>query len=126
MPYGHDDGAWESAKSEAKGILRDRASGPDFLISYSDLCSLIQTIDFEPHDPVFWQFLGDISTDEYRQGRGMLTAIVVHKVGEHRPGSGFQECAASLGLDTSDPDRIWTEQLNFVLAHWSNSVEGLG
>ena len=35
-------------------------------------------------------------------GRGMLSVIVVHKVGDMQPGPGFFQLAKKLGRDTSD------------------------
>ncbi len=52
----------------------------------------------------------------------MLTAIVVHKDAEQKPGSGFVACASALGLDVSDPDRLWNEQLTFVHNYWMRSA----
>lgn len=113
---------WKTAKQAATTILQDRAgSRVNFTICYSDLCTAIDQdcgIRFEPHEPALGVFLGEISTSEYRAGRGMLTAIVVHKSGDHKPGAGFYDCADALGLDVSDIDRLWVDQLNFVHDYW--------
>ena len=110
------------AKDEAIGILSERAARPgDYRIYYSELCNLIETIPFEPHNPIFWAFLGEISQEEYRAGRGMLTAIVVLKDSESKPGTGFIECAKELGLDARNPDRLWLEQLERVRDHWAGA-----
>ncbi len=119
MHYGFSDEQWRAAKDEAIEILSDRAAQPiNFTIFYSDLCDRIQTIEFAYDSKVFWEFLGEISTEEFLAGRGMLSAIVVRKTGEHKPGPGFIACATQLDLDVSDPDRTWSEQLNFVHDYW--------
>lgn len=113
---------WLAARDEATRILQRRAAARvDFCIAYSDLCSEIDRatgVRFEPQEPLFGTLLGEISTAEYRAGRGMLTAIVVHKTGDRKPGAGFYECAEALGLDTSDIDRLWVDQLNYVNTYW--------
>jgi hypothetical protein len=127
MPYGFDDDEWRVAKDEAVGILSERAAQPvNFIIFYSHLCNLIQTIEFAYDSKVFWEFLGEISTEEYLAGRGMLTAIVVLKDAEHKPGTGFLACAAELGLDVSNPDRVWNDQLNFVHDYWTRAARENG
>lgn len=59
-----------------------------------------------PHDPRLRPFLGEISSEEAHAGRGMLTALVVHKHGDYQPGPGFFELARSLGHDTSDVEKF--------------------
>ena len=101
MPHGYDDAVWNAAKHEAKEILAERARVRG-RIPYAELVSLIQAISFRAHDPRFFHFLGEISVEESQAGRGMMTALVVHKEGDMRPGPGFFELAQSLGRDTSD------------------------
>jgi hypothetical protein len=52
------------------------------------------------------QFLAEISTEKAKAARGM-TALVVRKNGEQRPGSGFFELAQRVGYDVSDPEKFW-------------------
>ena len=63
--------------------------------------------------------LGQIPSEEDAAGRGMLTVIVVHKVGDMQPGPGFFELAKSLGRDTRDPLKCWVDELHHVHAVWS-------
>src|SRR5690606_41343624 len=89
----------------------------DFCVSLSGMTYALHRSSgerVEPQRPVVGTVLGENSTAEYRAGRGMLTAIVVHKSGDRKPGAGFYECAEALGLDTSDIDRLWVDQLNYV------------
>ena len=101
MPvHGYPDDMWGRAKDEARTALVRVARGRE-VIAYSDLTPRVQSISFLPTDQRFLFLLREISTDEYRAGRGMLTAVVVHKVGDYKPGPGFFELARGLGLDTS-------------------------
>ncbi len=63
------------------------------VIAYSDLAVRIRAISFLPSDQRFFFLLREISADEYRAGRGMLTAVVVHRAGDYKPGLGFFELA---------------------------------
>ena len=99
--YGFTDPDWDAAKNEAKSILIDVARRKG-RIAYSELADQITAIDIGAHDPRMFHLLGEISIEEEKAGRGMLTAIVVHKSGDMQPGPGFFELAKSLGKDTSD------------------------
>ena len=117
--HGYPDDMWQRAKDEARTALvrvaRDRQ-----VIAYSDLTRRVQSISFLPRDQRFFFLLREISADEYRAGRGMLTAVVVHKVGDYKPGPGFFDLARGLGLDTGDTDRLWIEQIHKVHDYWSS------
>ena len=58
--------------------------------------------------------LGQISEDEDKAGRGMLSVVVVHKTGDQRPGPGFFEWAEELGYEVGDKDEFWIAMLNRV------------
>jgi hypothetical protein len=122
MPYGFSHEIWNRAKEEIKELLIDRARMPNMIpIPYSELVNQIQTIQFEAHDVRLFVMLGEISSEEAAAGRGMLSALVVHKTGDMQPGPGFFELAQRLGLDTSDILRCWVEEFNKVHAYWENS-----
>jgi hypothetical protein len=82
-------------------------------ITYSEAVVEIQSlIVFDPHDQTFHEMLGQISVEEDAAGRGMLSALVVHKYGDGQPGPGFYELARDLGRKTQDPIRCWVEEVN--------------
>ncbi|PWB90319.1 hypothetical protein C5688_11175 [Methylocystis sp. MitZ-2018] len=108
---------WEAAKAEAKAIMIERAQLRG-MIAYSDLVSQIRSVRLVAHDPRLFHLLGQISSEEDEAGRGMLTVIVVHKVGDMQPGPGFFELAKSLGRDTSDILKCWVDELHRVHATW--------
>jgi hypothetical protein len=118
MPHGFDDAQWEAAKTQAKGILIACARARS-MIPYSELAAEIQAINFQPHDNRFFHFLGEISSEESRAGRGMLSALVVHKSGDMQPGPGFFELARDLGKDTSDILACWVEEFKRVYKVWA-------
>jgi len=50
----------------------------DPLINYGDLCWKIIAIKFEPNGFDFHELLGQLSRESDAEGRGMISAIVVH------------------------------------------------
>lgn len=117
--YGYSEPDWEKAKKQATDALVKVARRKG-RIAYSELASYISAISIEAHDPRMFHLLGEISTAEDQAGRGMLTAIVVHKSGDMQPGPGFFELAKSLGKDTSDPLAYWVSEFNKVHDYWAN------
>ena len=107
--HGFPPAAWEAAKSEAREIMMKRAKrgAP---ISYSELVDQIRSISMDAHDPRLAHFLGEISRAEDAKGRGMLTAVVVHKH-DGFPGQGFFELAEELGRTVKDQEQFWIEEM---------------
>lgn len=113
--YGYTLEVWERAKLEAtRAIVREGQKGST--ISYSDLTKQISSIPFGPHDSIFHHLLGQISVEEDAAGRGMLSALVVHK-DDGLPGDGFWDLAHRLGRDTRDNVECWTKEIKLVLEH---------
>jgi hypothetical protein len=111
--YGHDPETWERAKTEAIRAIVAQA-GPIF---YSELTTHIGSIGFGPHDVSFHHLLGQISVEEDAAGRGMLSALVVHK-DDGMPGQGFFDLAQRLGRNVADRERCWSEEVTLVLSHF--------
>ncbi|MGN7838503.1 hypothetical protein [Stenotrophomonas sp. 22385] len=110
---------WDATKEQAKAILVDVATRRG-RITYSELVGQISALKLESHDARLFHLLGEISSDEEKGGRGMLTAIVVHKYGDMLPGPGFFELAKSLGKNTKDPLACWISEFNKVHDYWAN------
>ena len=110
---------WEQAKIEATNALIKVARRKG-RIAYSELIPKILSISMEAHDSRLFHLLDEISTAENAEGRGMLTAVVVHKSGDMQPGPGFFELAKSLGKDTSDVLACWINEFNHVHNYWAN------
>jgi hypothetical protein len=90
--YGFTPKQWERFKKEAReimvGVARNRQ-----MITYSDMAGQMTTIAVEAHDQDLWNIIGDVARGEEQAGRGLLSAVVVHKHGEMEPGKGFFELA---------------------------------
>ena len=117
--YGFEDAQWDAAKTQAKGILVSVATRKG-RIAYSEVVGQISALGLESHDTRLFHLLGEISSEEDKAGRGMLTAIVVHKSGDMQPGPGFFELAKSLGKDTTDRLLCWISEFNKVHDYWAN------
>lgn len=117
MIEGFDDDQWRTAKGELRRLLIDTARNKS-VIAYSESVAQVEAIQFEPNDPRFHRMLDELSTDEDKAGRGLITVLVVHKSGDYRPGPGFFELAASRGRDVGDIDRTWLAELRLVWDYW--------
>ena len=118
--YGFPAPEVEEATEEARKILV-RTARAETTISYSELAEEVQAIPLEPHSTAMDGILGDLSEEEDMYGRGMISAVVVHKEGDKRPGKGFFELAKKLGYDTSDKELLWVQQLSKVYGYWGTS-----
>lgn len=116
--FGFDETEWAEAKDEAKAALQDRAKDRGTM-TYSELVNRLNAISIDPHDLRLGNLLAEISTEEDAAGRGMLSAIVVHKNGDMQPGKGFFDLALSLGRNTNDPDKCWSDEVNKVYGAWA-------
>lgn len=116
MPYGIDQTDWDLAKAQIRDILGQRAPKKD-PIRYGELVRLIEAVDFAANDQRLFHILGEVSTDEARAGRGMLSALVV-SAGDNMPGSGFFELAKKLGRKGDDLT-VWMNELNKLAGVWA-------
>lgn len=117
--FGFSPEAWRFAKTEVRSILIERAKRRSF-ITYSQLAPQITAISVEYHDPRLNALLGEISTEEEQRGRGLLSVLVVHKIGDMQPGQGFYELAERLGRRIPDITLFWVEEFNRVFDYWQN------
>lgn len=117
--HGLEGAQWDAAKDQARSALIEVATRKG-RIAYSELVANINALSLEPFDARLFHLLGEISSEEDRAGRGMLTAIVVHKSGDMQPGPGFFELAKSLGKNVKDPLACWVAEFNKVHDYWAN------
>ena len=81
--HGFSQDRWIAAKQEARQAMIARSKG---VIAYSDLVPKITSCILEPNGTHLAHMLGEISSEEDEEGRGLLT--VVHKTGDSKPGPG--------------------------------------
>ena len=113
---------WENVKQEMRSAIVQRAKQRD-KISYSELLETVTVLPLDldrvDHRNIMAEMLGEISLAEDKAGRGMLSALVVHKTGDREPGQGFFEYAEVLGKDISDRLAFWVVEMNKVHDYWS-------
>jgi hypothetical protein len=112
--YGFAPETWAQVKKMAKDRLIRNLRNPRVIVTtYGELVDHSRpTIDFgTPRNAVFHCLLGQISDDEEEQGRGLLSALVVHSQ-DGRPGVGFFDGAPNWGRDVSDRDKCWTQEVD--------------
>jgi hypothetical protein len=115
--FGFPDTEWNTAKAEAKTILVAKARERGF-ITYSDLAAQVKTIHFDYDDERFFSLLGTLASEEEKDGRGLLSVLVVHKYGDMQPGKGFYRLAKWWGRKINDPVSFWVDEFNKVFAYW--------
>ncbi len=115
--WGHHIDNLKRAIVETERILV-RVARRKRLITYSDLCKQIKSVDFTPEDHAFHAVLGEVSRRGHRNGKGLLSVLVVYKDKDRqRPGPGFFEMGRDLGyelLDEEARDAFWAQQTNAV------------
>jgi len=98
-----------------KAVARGRET-----IHYGNIAPML-ALDMEnPADRVrVGEILGEISREEHETGHPMLSAVVTHKEDE-RPGAGFFELAAELGLLVGmDTETFFIRELKKVHDYWA-------
>jgi len=101
-----------------------RLAKNNFLAAYSEVALLIGlSMDNEEDRNEIADLLGEIAVHEYKAGRPMLTALVVHRGNDNNPGEGFFSIAHELGLyngsrDSMDRLIFWSNQVTEVHNHW--------
>jgi hypothetical protein len=116
-PRGISLSTWDTAYEEAHAAIVEAVRSAKGLITYGALTKKITCVSLEPDSEALRELLGDISTKESEEGRGMLSAAVVHQ-DDGRPGKGFFTLAEKLGRDARDHDRFWTTELRTVQEAW--------
>jgi hypothetical protein len=119
--YGFAPSTWDAAKTAAKQLIVHNLRNPGAVVTtYGDLVgALTPIIDFgTPRNAVFHCLLGQISDEEEEHGRGLLSALVVHKE-DLRPGSGFYGGAAKWGRDVTNETACWNAELQHLQRQWT-------
>lgn len=116
--YGYTQQKWNIFKTEARVFLIEEARRRG-LITYGDLAAKMTTIEVEPHDMVLWDIIGDVARDEEAAGRGLLSALVVHKHGDMEPGPGFFDLAKYYHRNVRDRTICWINETKRIHKEWS-------
>lgn len=95
------------------------------LTTYSDITPLagLSVADDADRDRMS-DLLGEILKHEVREGRPLLTAIVVHRGNDNNPGEGFFAISGELGRFSGSRDALarlefWVRQVQNVHRYWA-------
>ncbi|NQT06919.1 MAG: hypothetical protein HQ575_05195 [Candidatus Omnitrophica bacterium] len=114
--------SWECTKEEMRIAIIEQAKREN-MITYSELLKKVKSLKLNieeiDHRSIMAEMLGEISLAEDKAGRGMLSALVVHKTGDREPGQGFFDYAEVLGRDVSDKTKCWVREVSRVYDYWS-------
>ncbi|RMP39050.1 hypothetical protein ALQ24_02336 [Pseudomonas syringae pv. antirrhini] len=115
--HGFPDSDWAQAKAAAREILIRRARlRSRELITYRDfVAQLPLAIAHDDHRLSF--LLDEISTEEYAEGRGFLTALVVHQE-DWKPGVGFFTMARRCGAEVNNEEAFYLDTFNYLVTYW--------
>ena len=116
--HGFAEDQWVAAKEEARQAMIAVARSKS-VIAYSDLVWKVTSCMLEPNGAALAHMLGEVSSEEDEEGRGLLTVVVVHKTGDMKPGPGFFRLARSRGRRVVDEEQFWIEELRNVYVAWS-------
>src|SRR4051812_5090898 len=106
---GDDPALWHQTRSEVRGRLIEVARRRG-LITYGELCIGLAKPKLFPGSADLSGLLFQVSRYERRNGRPLLTALVVNADG--RPGRGFFSMAQSEGMgDGSDDLALWAGEV---------------
>jgi hypothetical protein len=112
---------WEKMKTDTLAVLSQVARSRG-LITYSEFARRIGgALDVQNRDEavVLGQLLTEVSLQQHKRGRGILSAVVIQKTGDQEPGPGFFTLAQALGKKYSDRTVFWVEECKKVHHYWA-------
>ena len=77
-PRDIEQGPWEDALREAREAMIATVRSAKGMIAYGDLITKTTALRMAPNSHALRELLGDISREENKAGRGMLSAVVVN------------------------------------------------
>jgi hypothetical protein len=109
----------DRAIAEIRRILTSRAKKGKTM-TYSDLAERVQSVRVVPKSSVLSGWLTLISEEEYKAGRGLLSALVVRKKPPHRgiPGIGFFRLAPVSRCKPENCEKCWRRAVDKVFGYW--------
>lgn len=110
---------WDEKKREVRCLLIKQVKKSDEFLTYGQVCDMVENCPFEPGWHIFHDLLGEISWEEYEEGRPLLSVIVVNQE-TMKPGGGLIKLAEACGYDVTDPDAWWLKEVERLQRFWRN------
>lgn len=115
--HGFPDSDWAQAKTAARNLLVRRARLKNReLVTYGELVAQLP-LALSHDDHRLSYLLDEISTEEHSEGRGFLTALVVHQ-DDWMPGAGFFVMARRCGAEVHDEEAFYMNAFKQVVEYW--------
>ncbi len=112
------DAEWEVMRSAMHVELIEAAKQAQIL-TYGDL-ALLLPVYVHPGSYAFTRLLIQVCATAEAAGDGLLCALVVSK-STGIPGAGFFRGAAERGIDVSDYESFWHDEVERVFDRWSSA-----
>ena len=110
---GYADGEWQLVKTQLKSILVETAR-KEQLITYKDLSAGLGPERFPPNSEVLSALLYEVTREEFLNGKGLLTSVVVKSGQVPFPGDGFFKCAEGCGKKIYGRQKFWIRELRHL------------
>lgn len=107
---------WEVMREAMHAELIDLARARR-IVTYSEL-ALLLPVYVHPGSYAFTRLLTQVCAASLQAGEGLLCALVVSK-STGVPGAGYFRSLAEQGVDVSDYETCWREDVERVFARWS-------
>ncbi len=107
---GYNDGEWQLVKTQLKNVLINTAR-KEQLITYKDLSFVLNPEKFSPNSEALSALLYEVTREEFLNGKGLLTSVVVKTGPLPFPGDGFFKCAEECGKRVYGRQRFWICEL---------------
>lgn len=120
-PHNIERSLWEAAKHEARAAMIAAARGSKGTMTYNELARLITAVHLEADSLALRELIDDISFEEDKADRGMLSAVVVHQSADGLPSQHFFTLARGLGRDTRDEESFWRSEVATVQKVWKGA-----
>jgi hypothetical protein len=131
-PYGRNsDGAWEEARDQCRTLLKEWAKRhPPYFGTYKEVAEHVIAVPWPEGDAFRGQIgwlLGQVSFEEARRGKPLLSALVVN-ADTRKPGSGLfdlarDELGLNVGRSEREEDSFWLEEAARCRQYWQTNSE---
>ena len=111
--FGYNEQEWASAKDRLRSVLIETAKR-ESLISYKSLSVKLDAERVTADSQILSSLLFEVTREEFLNGNGLLSAVVVKGGTVPFPGDGFFRCAEICGKKIFSRERLWIRELKHL------------
>ena len=108
--FEYNEQEWASAKDRLRSVLIETAKR-ESLITYKDLSVKLDAERVTADSKILSSLLSEVTREEFLNGKGLLSAVVVKSGAAPFPGDGFFRCAEICGKKVFGRERLWIQEL---------------